>query len=443
MRTYAHPTRRRGARVGALLVALASLLALVPFAGASPANAGVPPVGYYSTSPRAGSTISTDAESNISVGAVLSLAPLLPGDDPVIDWGDGTEEDVDVVCHMVDGSMRGPSECSYTLGAWSIPAGYYAVSASHHYARPGTYTARLSYQSLRLPLKGYAASWTVKAVGQPVPFFVTEDPSLDLKVSPAPVRDDGPGHIYDGRFFRQYWYYPGTKVTVNAGEANAVPTQWISWGCTQMCAGGARSVFETSTPIPGTDGQPSITVDVAEADYYTYRPENGVRAVYVQSTTPNLLTNGGFEQPALSANSWGIYSSIDGWNSSRGIEIDNFSDASGGKQYAEIDGDESSNMWQAVDVTPGKSYRLSFDYSPRAGLDGSDNNIYVLGSSGPDSLVRDWISADGTHNGANVWQSFSRTFTATHAQATVLISDLGYSNGSGMRIDNVRLTPVG
>jgi hypothetical protein len=442
MHTYAHTARHRGARVGALLVALASLLALVPFAGASPASAAAPPAGYYSTSPGAGSTVSTDADSHVTVRAVLALAPLLPGDDPVIDWGDGTKEDVSVLCHKVGGTITGPSDCSVQLGGWSIPAGYYAVAASHFYLQPGTYNVRLSYKSFRLPLNGYGVSWKVKAVGKPVPFYVTEDPDLNLKVDPAPIRDDGPGHYYDGRYFRQYWYYPGTKVTVSARNGTRVPKEWISWGCTQRCASGARDLFEDSQPVPGTDGHPAVTVDVAAPDYVGYRPDWGVRALRIEKTIPSVLTNGGFEQPARPDNSWGIYSWIDGWDASRGIEIDNDSDAAGGKQYVEVDGSQSTTMFTAADVTPGTRYRISFDYSPRPGLDGSDNKIYVLGSSGPDPLLRDWVTADGTGNSRNVWKTYTGIFTATHARASVVISDIGVSNGYGMRIDNVRLTPV-
>ncbi len=158
----------------------------------------------------------------------------------------------------------------------------------------------------------------------------------------------------------------------------------------------------------------------------------------------NLIQNGSFETPTAPNTGWGIFTPVLGWtitnaNNNDGLEIWNDFDGSGagtasvGEQNAELDGNVSTDISQAIATIPGTVYELSFDFSARAGvaqnsLDArADGNLIVS------------ASADGSSNGGNEWEDYSGTFVATDASTIISFEDTAVSDSLGTLLDNVVL----
>lgn len=103
----------------------------------------------------------------------------------------------------------------------------------------------------------------------------------------------------------------------------------------------------------------------------------------------NLLVNGDFEDDVgLTGSRWGVYSSINGWQTYSGpsieIQRNTIVAAQSGNQYVELDShtgtDTNSVMYQTIDsLSVGASYELSFWYHARTNNGAAnDNGIEVL-----------------------------------------------------------------
>jgi hypothetical protein len=168
----------------------------------------------------------------------------------------------------------------------------------------------------------------------------------------------------------------------------------------------------------------------------------------------NLIQNGDFEAPALSANSWDVIPAsnpllkwlVDWVNtpvntSARlGLEIQNHvaGNPFAGAQHAELDGDAPVTISQNISTIPGKQYSLTFKYSPRPGV--TNNALQPKVNGGVLGAV---VNADGSANADTVWQTITRTFTASSALTKVEIADVGPEDSLGGYIDNVSLTCTG
>ncbi|MDY6784121.1 MAG: DUF642 domain-containing protein [Cyanobacteriota bacterium] len=125
----------------------------------------------------------------------------------------------------------------------------------------------------------------------------------------------------------------------------------------------------------------------------------------------NLIVNGSFETPVVDL--LGFEPSIEGWTVSEGdaIEIDSqiVSSPSEGAQFVELDGNQVSKIEQDIPTQAGKTYKLSFAFSPRPGT--ADNKLNVrwgdkvvaqLDESGETLTAPDWkvysyeVKADGS-----------------------------------------------
>ncbi len=154
---------------------------------------------------------------------------------------------------------------------------------------------------------------------------------------------------------------------------------------------------------------------------------------------PNLLTNGDFETPAPTANSfgvgfWEIFPDITGWTATNGIEIwDNMLNAVGGNQVVELDTTGSSAISQSYATIAGATYELRFDFAARSNASSLADNSVVASVDG-NPLV--------TTNTTNTnWTTYGQTFTAD-ASTDITLADVGTSNGLGTIIDNVVLCLV-
>ena len=161
----------------------------------------------------------------------------------------------------------------------------------------------------------------------------------------------------------------------------------------------------------------------------------------------NLITNGDFESNVgLSNGAWGVYGSIDGWNtlSGPGIEIqkNTIVTAQSGSQYVELDSYSNSSMYQAITgLTIGQSYDLDFWYHTRTNNGGNDNGINVYwGASAPGDLqlaISDLVSSQ-TYE----WVEYSTNLVASAETMFLTFSAVGLNNSLGGFIDSVTLNEV-
>jgi hypothetical protein len=153
---------------------------------------------------------------------------------------------------------------------------------------------------------------------------------------------------------------------------------------------------------------------------------------------PNLIVNGGFESPTIGDGSYAIFPAIPGWTSTMGdgIEIQRWIAGTPyeGNQFVELDSNNSSNMYQEIATASGKTYQLSFAYSPRPGVPASSNNINIYW----DGNLLDSLTGDGA--GDTVWTVYSYAVKASLQSTRLEFRDMGYSDSLGGYLDDVQLT---
>ncbi len=151
----------------------------------------------------------------------------------------------------------------------------------------------------------------------------------------------------------------------------------------------------------------------------------------------NLLLNGSFEEPEVDGD-WGIFGAVTNWLiSTDGLELwNNFmGGASDADQNAELDGNSPTSITQTVATTPGATYELRFDFSPRPATGLEDNNVDALA----DGNVVINASADGSENESTDWTTYSQTFVAGDDSTDIAFADKGTANGLGSLVDNAVL----
>ncbi|MEK7176833.1 MAG: peptidoglycan-binding protein [Patescibacteria group bacterium] len=167
----------------------------------------------------------------------------------------------------------------------------------------------------------------------------------------------------------------------------------------------------------------------------------------------NLLENGGFETPVLGNGTWSIIPDSNpllewfvAWvtpqeGGTLGLEIQNnvAGSPASGAQHAELDGDHPVTIWQNIPTIVGEEYALNFNYSPRPGRNLADNSLQVKVDG---SVLGANVATDGTLNGNTVWESISRTFTATNPTTKIEFSDNGTDTSFGGYLDNASLVCV-
>ena len=161
------------------------------------------------------------------------------------------------------------------------------------------------------------------------------------------------------------------------------------------------------------------------------------------ATTPELVTNGGFERPALMPGTWSNFASIPGWTEDApktcGIEIQNHVAGSPfeGKQFTELDSNCATEIHQDLATLKGKRYRLSFEFSARPGRGAADNILQVWWNG----RLIDTEQADGTGLMDTAWRRFSFTVRATGATTRIAFADAGVSDSYGTYLDAVSVVP--
>ena len=171
----------------------------------------------------------------------------------------------------------------------------------------------------------------------------------------------------------------------------------------------------------------------------------------------NLILNGSFETPDIPPGELGpvggwqvFFLPILGWTPilPGGMEIQDHVvgepgqawGAYHGDQLAEMDGEPrygNGGMYQTVNTIIGKTYTLSFAYSPRPGLasDSSGTELYI------NDVLVDTILTNGVGLINTVWSIYNYTFVATRTSSTIKFMATGIPDGGSTLIDDVQLYP--
>ncbi len=143
--------------------------------------------------------------------------------------------------------------------------------------------------------------------------------------------------------------------------------------------------------------------------------------------------NGSFETSPLVTNgpNWAVYSSILGWSSSNGIEVqrDNVAGlASDGRNLVELDThgvNSNTAIWQDVATVVGHTYAWSFDYSARPGTS-KETNLFKYSING-EVFPKAGFPGVSTTN----WGTFSDQFVADKTTAQLKFWAVGTDDTLG------------
>lgn len=181
----------------------------------------------------------------------------------------------------------------------------------------------------------------------------------------------------------------------------------------------------------------------------------------------NLMQNGSFEDPEVTDSAaWDIFPSGTGdldWTVSwvgpyttstanaelhRGV---NGWQANNGRQYTELDSDwdgpvgslngeqASVILSQEVPTVPGRTYELSYAFSPRPGTAAAQNRLEVS----EDNFVLNTIAGtDGSANTSTTWTTYTDSFVAEDGSTNIAFKDLGTPDSVGTFLDDVQLSCV-
>ncbi|MEM9217341.1 MAG: NF038122 family metalloprotease [Cyanobacteria bacterium P01_F01_bin.150] len=156
----------------------------------------------------------------------------------------------------------------------------------------------------------------------------------------------------------------------------------------------------------------------------------------------NLVKNGSFEQNSVANRSWGVQSSLEGWVQTlgSGIEVQKlvqiYDNAANGEAWLELDANHNVGIAQEIDTEPGKTYQLSFAYSPRPGISAESNQIAVYWNG----VLVDTITAEGQGFSQSQWQTYTYDVNASNGDTTGLeFRAVGKSDGLGSFLDNVKV----
>jgi len=171
----------------------------------------------------------------------------------------------------------------------------------------------------------------------------------------------------------------------------------------------------------------------------------------VAAPAGNLVSNGSFEDPALSPGAQAAFPDVElgplpGWFRAAEacrvqVERGGTDKAADGEQYVVLDSCETSrgpHFDQHVDVLEGATYRLSWAY---AGRKDTPERLQVRVDS---QSVAD-VTATGSSGTAPAWETFTRTVTARSSRMLLSFGVLGFDTASpapGGLLDDVSLVQI-
>ncbi len=196
----------------------------------------------------------------------------------------------------------------------------------------------------------------------------------------------------------------------------------------------------------GSEGE-TLTVDfVLEQPIEGPHEDYANVAIHAVALTPQLVVNGGFEEPYLCCESGFVTyhagsSALTGWDIDSG-SIDHVEDywlPADGRQSIDLDGNSEGTISQTIPTTPGQQYQVSFAYS--ANWEGSGASMDVgWGSTPAQSFEVSAPAGDGPH--AMNWSHASHLVTATDS-LTDLTFEATSGGATGIALDDVSVVPYG
>ena len=165
------------------------------------------------------------------------------------------------------------------------------------------------------------------------------------------------------------------------------------------------------------------------------------------ASAANLVVNGSFEEPGLQSGKWKHFGSgeVAGWTPTEGsrIEIRNniVGTAYEGDHFVEVDNhayDKNAaeiGLFQDIDTTAGKTYKLSFAYGPREQKKVNGDNLLSV-------TFGDLYQELDAGNRGDGWQLFSHTITATSDVTRLKFLSLGKRDTLGANIDDIYVEAV-
>ncbi|MDO9163378.1 MAG: hypothetical protein Q8N35_01945 [Methylococcaceae bacterium] len=173
---------------------------------------------------------------------------------------------------------------------------------------------------------------------------------------------------------------------------------------------------------------------------------SGLSAVAMPLQAAELVVNGSFEQPAIPYLSWKLSSTLSGWKlgaESKGNRFELQNNVAGapqaklGNQFAELDSNGTTLIYQDIPTTPGTVYQLRFHFSARPGV--VDNQLQVKWGG----TVVGNIKASGFLKFNTVWKDYTYSVTATGTTTRLSFSNLGeVSDSFGAYLDGVSVVPA-
>lgn len=180
---------------------------------------------------------------------------------------------------------------------------------------------------------------------------------------------------------------------------------------------------------------------------YVPQTDPATQQITCQPIACPSLINGSFEQPTVASGNWASESNPQGWSTPNGpLTIHNNQGEAGssdlaavGSQHAEMDdfGTSTGNktISQTVSTVPGKTYYISFAYSPRSGKNTTDCKG-TLSSKACMGVDVQWngatiatVAADGTNQSTNQWTYYSYPVTGTGSDTLSFVADQSAANG--------------
>ncbi|MCA9364162.1 hypothetical protein KC727_03000 [Candidatus Kaiserbacteria bacterium] len=169
------------------------------------------------------------------------------------------------------------------------------------------------------------------------------------------------------------------------------------------------------------------------------------------SLEDSLIVNGSFEDPVVeNINGWDRFASVLGWvieklsdNTPTTLELHRNwlgNAAADAEQYAELDGDQSTRITQAVATEVGATYQLYWASAPRHDTAAENNDLRVA----VDGVE---VAATGPESGSNPlaqtdWTYGSHSFVAGTTTTDISLYDGGPSDTFGTFVDDVRLCKI-
>ena len=135
------------------------------------------------------------------------------------------------------------------------------------------------------------------------------------------------------------------------------------------------------------------------------------------------------------------FAEIRGWRLAygRNFELQNrlVGPAPAGQQYAELDSDASTGIFQIVRTHADTNYRLEFCAAARPGTPPAEN-VLVVKWHHRVRVAR--IVLDGRHHSQTDWHDYAFKVQATSSRTRLQFNDRGISDSVGTLLDAVRLT---